>query len=336
MKICVLGAGSIGKRHVGNCVVLREELGITELRSFDTNPQRRSEVNRQYPDVVTCETLQEAVDGCDALIIGVPTSLHMPVIAEAVQYGPYHMYLEKPISHTLAGCDELVFRQQRVGKVLVVGYMLPKHPVLQEARRILESNILGRVLSVRAESGFYLPQWHPWEDYRDFYMAWKTGGGGALLDTSHEINYLQWLFGDIEEVQGIVGKVSDLEISSDDLAVAIFRFKNGIVGQVQLDLLQFDESRDCKVIGTEGVMIADLRHSMVRYNIKDEQAWKEIKLDVDFDTIYYDQLRDFVAACHGKPTDLITGAQAVDTMQVVEAVRRSHAYATTVRLPLFD
>ena len=73
-------------------------------------------------------------------------------------------------------------------------------------------------------------------------MSWKTGGGGALLDISHELDYLQWLFGDIEEVQGYMGTISDLEISSDDMALAIFKFKNGIIGQCQLDLLQFEET----------------------------------------------------------------------------------------------
>ena len=67
--------------------------------------------------------------------------------------------------------------------------MMHYHPVLKRAR-FIESGTLGRILSVRAEGGFYLPFWHPWEDYRDFYMSWKTGGGGVLLDISHEIDYL--------------------------------------------------------------------------------------------------------------------------------------------------
>ena len=64
-------------------------------------------------------------------------------------------------------------------------------------------------------------------------MSWKTGGGGALLDTSHEINYLQYLFGDIENVSGEMRTISDLEISSDDLAVGTFTFKNAIFDTVK-------------------------------------------------------------------------------------------------------
>ena len=71
--------------------------------------------------------------------------------------------------------------------------MLRLHPVLNKAKDLIDKDTIGRVLNVRAESGFYLPFWHPWEDYKDFYMSWKTGGGGALLDTSHEIDYLMWI-----------------------------------------------------------------------------------------------------------------------------------------------
>ena len=111
-------------------------------------------------------------------------------------------------------------------KAFIVGYMLPKHPVLLKVKDLITSERFGRILSVRAESGFYLPKWHPWEDYRDFYMSWKTGGGGALLDTSHEINYLQWLFGDFVEVNGIFGKVSDLFLEGlDDLFAGLKVFE---------------------------------------------------------------------------------------------------------------
>ena len=80
----------------------------------------------------------------------------------------------------------MIFHHNRTGKHAMVGYMLRLHPLLIRAKEIIEKEeILGRVLSVRSECGFYLPFWHPWEDYRDFYMSWKTGGGGALLDISH-------------------------------------------------------------------------------------------------------------------------------------------------------
>ncbi len=336
MKISVIGAGSIGKRHLKNCVALQDELSFSEIRCFDPDSSRIAALKNELPGIIAKDNLADAVDNVDAVIVCVPTSLHIPVITEIIKNKPYHIYLEKPLSHSVSGCDELVFSQKRANKVLVVGYMLPNHPVLLKTKEMLDAKVVGRVLSVRAESGFYLPKWHPWEDYRNFYMSWKSGGGGALLDTSHEINYLQWLFGDIDEIKGFVGTVSDLEITSDDLVTALFQFKNGIFGELHLDLLQFDEARFCKIIGTEAVLTADLTKNTICMSNRKDSSWKEELLEVDFDKIYHNQLREFVAACNGNSHNLITGEEALNTMQVVEAIRRSHAYSTTVKLPIYD
>lgn len=336
MKIGVVGMGSIGRRHLKNCMALKEELGFKEIRGFDPNPDRRQQAQKEIPGIEACSSLENAVSGADAVFLCAPTSLHVPIFDDLKKLGSYHLFIEKPLSHTLEGCEEMVFAQERAKKVLHVGYMLQHHPVLLKTKELIEKGTLGRVLSVRAEAGYYLPKWHPWEDYRDFYMAWKSGGGGALLDISHEINYLQWLFGDIKEVQGLVDIVSDLEITSDDLAVGILRFKNGIVGQVQLDMLQFDESRFCKVIGTEGVLIADLPTNSIRYNTRTDENWKDVKLEVDFNKIYYAQTKEFVKACRGEKGHVVSGREAMRTMEVVEAIRRSHSYSSTVRLPLYN
>jgi len=336
MKVSVIGNGSIGRRHLRNCNLIGSELGITELRGFDTNPQRRAQAKEEVKDLVVATSLAEAVRGADIVFMCVPTSLHISVLQEMGAAGQHHLFIEKPLSHTLAGCEQLVFGMERAGKVLHVGYVLHHHPLLKKVKEILDSGTLGRVLSVRAEAGFYLPYWHPWEDYRDFYMSWKSGGGGALLDISHEINYLQWMFGDIDEVKGFVDTVSDLEITSDDIAIAILLFKSGIYGQFHLDLMQFDESRYCKIIGTEGVLIGDLTKNTIRTSKRDVKDWSETRFDVKFDDIYFDQLRAFFAACRGKGGAIVSGRESIKTMEVVEAVRRSHAYSTSVRLPLYD
>ena len=250
--------------------------------------------------------------------------------------GDFHIFFEKPLSHTIDGCEQMLFDQKRKGKLTAVGYMLHHHPLLLEVKSMLESELLGRVLSVRAECGLYLPFWHPWEDYRDFYMSWKTGGGGALLDISHEINYLQWLFGDVIEVNGYMGTVSDLEISSDDLALAIMKFKSGAIGQLQLDLLQMEESRHCKIIGTKGVLVADLMKNTIRYNTESNTEWTENKIEVDFDKIYQEEYKNLISAFSGGDGYIVTGEQAYSTMEVIEGIRRSHSYSTNVKLPLYD
>jgi len=336
MKVTVIGCGSIGRRHLTGLTQLSKELGIDEVRGLDTNPERRDRVRKDIPSALVFDSLESAVTGVDVIYMCAPTSLHIPIYKEFSQFGDYHLFFEKPLSHTIEGCEQMLFDQKRKGKHTAVGYMLHHHPVLLKLKSLLESKKLGRVLSVRAESGFYLPLWHPWEDYRDFYMSWKTGGGGALLDLSHDINYLQWLFGDVNEVSGYVGTISDLEISSDDLALGILNFSSGVMGQVQLDLLQFEESRYCKVIGTEGVAVADIIKNTLRYNTKDNHEWVEEKIEVDFDKIYHIQYKNVMNVFSGNDGYIVPGDAAYATMEVIEAIRRSQSYSTKVKLPLYD
>ena len=112
-------------------------------------------------------------------------------------------------------------------------------------------------------------------------MAHKNQGGGVLLDTSHEINYLQRLFGEVKSIHGIVGKFSDLEITSDDLALSILNFKkDNIIGHVHLDLLQFEKSRSFKIIGTKGVTEGSLTTNKIKIfdNYKKKKVEKKTKL----------------------------------------------------------
>ncbi len=335
MKVAILGLGSIGQRHLKNCVALQQESHLTEIRAFDLSEERRRQAAAGCAGVAMVDTLDAAAKGADAVLVCTPTSRHISAINELNRHGRYHLFIEKPLAHMLEGCDELIFQQERAKKVAVVGYLLRFHPVLHGLKAKLSAGVLGRVLSVRAESGFYLPQWHPWEDYRDFYMSWKTGGGGALLDTSHEINYLQWLFGPIDEVKGYFDHASALEITSDDLALGICRFKNGAYGEIHLDLLQFDESRYCKVVGTEAVAIADLITNTITWNKRGEKEWHKETFAVSYDDIYREELREFFNLCRsgGTPTSPVREAKA--TLDVVEGVRRSHALGGAVRLPLY-
>ena len=130
--------------------------------------------------------------------------------------------------------------------------------------------------------------------------------------------------------------VSDLEITSDDLVLGSFKFKSGVRGQIHLDLLQFDEARYCKIVGTDGVLRGDLVAGEVALWEKDAKAWSVEKLTVDWNEIYGSEYRDFLANCQGKKAETVEGGSALHVLEVVEAMRRSHSSGGIVRLPLWD
>ena len=82
MKVTVIGNGSIGRRHLKGVSALQNELGVSEIRAFDTNPERRAQVKEEIPNAINFESLSEAVKGVDIVFMCAPTSLHIPIYEE--------------------------------------------------------------------------------------------------------------------------------------------------------------------------------------------------------------------------------------------------------------
>lgn len=335
MNVTVIGNGSIGKRHINGLCSIKSEIGLTSIKAYDPNPVRCREAAGIDGIVSSTNNLKEALHGSDAVFICAPTSLHLQVFSDVIDIGHYDIFMEKPLGSSASGWISLIEKHQNSGKKFMTGYMLRHHPVVRRVKEIYESDVLGRILFARAESGFYLPFWHPHEDYREFYMSQRSGGGGALLDTSHELDYLAWILGEYETVNATVETRSDLEISSDDLVIANLKTKSNVRVSVHLDLLQFNESRYCKLVGTKGVVIGDLMNGVVKFNTVDDPTWVSEEIAVSWDKIYAAEYDTFFKLCKGQQVSAPTGFEALHIMEVVEAARMSHSLGAHVTLPLW-
>src|SRR5262249_38907032 len=159
------------------------------------------------------------------------------IAGRAVDAGA-HVFCEKPLAPDLTGVDALVARVERAGRFLMMGMCYRFHPGLRRVREHLAAGTVGRLLGAHLWAGQYLPDWHPWADYRQEYSARRALGGGVLLDSIHSFDTLRWVLGEPAEVTGMLAKVSDLEIDTEDLAAAIVRLANGAVVEVHVDYLQ--------------------------------------------------------------------------------------------------
>lgn len=323
MKVTVFGSGSIGLRHLNNLIKLKKKLKIGSIFSYDT----KNKINflGKSKEFIFTQNFKLAADQCDVAFICVPTHLHNQTINNILKYTKCHFYIEKPLSSEIKGCLETLKKIKNAKKKVGVGYMLVNHPLILKTKSLIDKKAIGKIVFARAECGFYLPNWHPWEDYRKFYMAHKKQGGGVLLDTSHEINYLQRLFGKVKSIQGTVGKFSNLEITSDDLALSILKFKkDNIIGHVHLDLLQFEKSRSFKIIGTNGVIEGSLVTNELKiFSNKNKRTVKKT-FNYNFNNIYLTQLIQFWALINNKKSNLSTGEEAYHTMEIIEGIRKSN------------
>jgi predicted dehydrogenase len=249
MKFLIAGLGSIGRRHFRNLVSLGEK-DIVLLRT------RKATLPDDELAGFPVETdLQEALQKHkpDAVIVTNPTSMHLDVAIPAAEAG-CHLLLEKPVSHSLERLDVLQKTAEKTGSKILVGFQFRYHPTLNRACDLIQSNALGKILTVHAHWGEYLPQWHPWEDYRQGYAARADLGGGVALTLTHPLDYLRYLLGDVESLWSFNGHISSLEVDVEDVAEIGLKFTNGAVGGVHVNYFQRPPVHRLEVVGTEGTL----------------------------------------------------------------------------------
>ena len=172
--ILVVGAGSIGERYIRilskkgfkNIIVLRRE--IKEFRNIDN---AKVEVLTNFEEAIKLKPF--------AAIVCTPTSNHLEECLKLTK-NKIHVLVEKPISHNINGFDELSLELNKNKSYLQVGYMLRFHPLIQNLKEIIESKIYGNLVCTRSVWAEYLPNWHPWENYKESYAAKKELGGGKV------------------------------------------------------------------------------------------------------------------------------------------------------------
>jgi predicted dehydrogenase len=259
-----VGLGGVGQRHLRN---LRALLGDSvEISAYRVRRERHTlddslqvvpgvDLEQKY-GVTVCSDLEQAFAvKPDVVFITNPSSLHVPVALEAARRG-CHLFVEKPLSHSLSQVSELVSLCERQKLVTCVAYQLRYHPGFVRLRELLAAGALGRVLSVRAEVGEYLPGFHPYEDYRRMYAAKRELGGGVTLSQIHELDYLCALFGAPRRVFSMGGHVSSLEVDVDDLSLSLLEFARSdgspLFVELHQDFVQRPAQRSATVIGERG------------------------------------------------------------------------------------
>ena len=249
MKFLIAGLGSIGRRHFRNLIAFGEkELVLLRTRKA-TLPDDEL---MGYP----VETdLQDALKNHkpDAVVVANPTSMHLDVAIPAAEAG-CHILLEKPISHSLEQLDVLEQTAEKSGSKILVGFQFRYHPTLNKARELIQSRALGKILTVHVHWGEYLPQWHPWEDYRQSYAARADLGGGVIVTLTHPLDYLRYLLGEVESLWSFNGQISPLELNVEDVAEIGLKFANGAVGGAHVNYFQRPPVHRLEIVGTDGTL----------------------------------------------------------------------------------
>ena len=258
-KFLIAGLGSIGRRHFRNLITLGEKdivllrtrkatLSDDELAGYPVETDIRAAIDKHKPN---------------AVIVANPTALHLDIAIPAAEAG-CHILIEKPVSDSLDRLDTLKQAAQKSRSKILVGFQFRHHPTLNKAHELIQANAVGKILTVHAHWGEYLPQWHPWEDYRASYASRADLGGGVIRTLTHPLDYLRYLIGDVDSLWSFNDHISPLELEVEDVAEIGLKFSNGAIGSVHLNYVQRPPRHTLEIVGTDGTLSWDNADGILR------------------------------------------------------------------------
>ena len=329
VKILVIGCGSIGSRHIRNL----KSLGVN-VCVHDVNPESIDTVSSKY-NLRGFTDLEEAFkEGIDGVIIASPSKFHYSQAVKTMEAG-IPVFIEKPMTTSLEEAFLLEKLADKNNAVVVNGFNMRFHPSIRKVKGMLEKNLIGRIYSIRAMAGYYLPDWHPERDYRESYSANKSLGGGALLDGIHELDYMKYLLGGITHIYCLGGKVSNLEIDTEDMAEILMKCPGNIIAELHVNYLNRTRIREFMIVGENGIISWNSNEGVVKHFNSDENCWKVFREEFEFhiNDTYILEMKHFINCISGKEKSINNAREGRFIIEVIEKAKESMKTGQQIMIP---
>ncbi len=325
LKILQIGLGSMGKRRIRNL----QELGIKQIVGFDLNEDRRKEAKKLYK-ISTISNIKEGLDEKpDCMIISTPPDLHYKYAKLAIKNN-IHFFTEVNLSSK----DISKIKQELKNKQIVgmPSSTMLFHPIIKQLKKLIREKKIGKPLTIYHHFGHYLPNWHPWEDYRKFYVS-KKKTGAAREVIPFELVWMSHLFSDIHSVYGNINKISTLESNIDDIYQIIIEFTNGIKCTFIVDVISEPAINETRIIGDKGIIYCDHNAGIIK--IGKGNKWKEVKIqtgkmakgykgNTPADSTYVEEMKIFLNAITKKSIITHSFNDELKILKVLDAIELSN------------
>jgi predicted dehydrogenase len=299
MRIGVIGLGSMGKRRVRDLLALG-----CEVIGFDVRADRVSEANRMFR-LTSVSTFEELLAlKPEALVISVPPDEHLRYYERSFAAGlPFfsEMNVLTPESEWFAA------NEHAAGVRSYPSGTWQFYPLFQILREELNKIGFDHINSVHYHYGGYLPFWHPWEHYKDFYAGRDRRVCAAREMVPFELEWLRWVFGTVKAVCCMHGRRAEWITDIDDSYSLMLEFDSGLFATMNIELHQVAPFRLARVACRKNSFTLDMvNHELRRYDLETD-SWKIIKPpglrslgSFDFEQIYFNEMRAFADALAGR------------------------------------
>jgi predicted dehydrogenase len=312
-NVLIIGVGSIGERHL-RCF---RATGRAELRFVEINPELRRNIAVRYavPDTAQFSDLETALQQRpDVAVVCTPAPLHVPLATRLAEAG-IHLLIEKPLSTTLAGIDQLrqVVRERRV--TAAVAYVYRCHPLLVAMRQALREGRFGTPVELTAVSGQHFPTYRP--AYRSTYYTDRATGGGAIQDAAtHIINAGEWLLGPADRVVADAAHQVLEGVTVEDTVHLLARHAS-VLATYSLNQYQAPNEFTLTVVCERGTVRTEFHEHRLRWLTQPGGIWHDESIaPLERDTNFIAQANAFLDAVEGKAAVPCSLEEGIQTLRV--------------------
>lgn len=310
MKILVIGLGSMGKRRINLLKNNVPNNNDFEIFGVDTSLERRASAQEQF-GIKAFSSLNEALSGNQyscAFVCSAPLT-HYDIIMKCLKHG-LHVFTE--LNVVADGYSEMQTLSKEKGLVLFLSSTLNYRKDIQYIQKRI--NEQKKPLDYLYHVGQYLPDWHPWENYKSFFVNEKRTNGCREI-FAVDLPWLVRTFGEVVDVYSCKDNMSKLEINYPDNYFIVVRHKNGHKGMFCVDVVSRKPARRLEIFSEDLHILWDGRpDSLIEYDLASKQSlnissYESVQKDKNYcesiiEDAYLDEILTFFNVMKGTSTAL--------------------------------
>lgn len=340
VRLAVIGAGSIGKRHI-ELISAEPEAELAAI--VDPAPGTRDLAEKAGAAWAPSFQCLTGIARPDGVVIATPNQVHAAHGMQCVEAG-IPILVEKPIADTVASGLRLVEAAEAAGVPLLVGHHRRHNAIIRNAKTVIDSGRLGTVLAVNAMLWVYKP-----DEYFDVPWRRDKGANPVLINLIHDIDTLRFLFGDVASVQARESNaVRGNEV--EETVVVLLEFASGVLAAISVsdsivapwsweqtsgENPHYPHAEEpCYLIGgTHGSLSVPL---LDVWSNPGRRSWWEPfdreRISCAGENPLAAQIRHFCKVVRGEALPLVSGRDALATLNVVVAVKQAAQSGELVKL----
>ena len=318
-RILIIGKGEIAKRHYK---ILKELIPNAKIK-FLIRKRKNKIFSSKY-----LYSLDEVKKFMPELgVIANPSSKHIKISEKLIDLDIKYLFIEKPISNYFDNAKKFVSKCNKKNINLFVGYNLKFTNSLIKIKKLIDNKILKNIFLVTIETGFNLKNWRKKKNYIDSVSSQKKLGGGVLLELSHEIDYLHWLFGKFEKIDAYFSKLSLLKLDVEDFVnLRVFfnkKFsKKKLFATLNIDFFRNDKVRKMTIISEKETLKWDGIKGEVKIYNEETKKWKYLYKNYnDLNESYIRQWKYFLE-CIKKNFKNSSSKESLDTIRYINSIKK--------------